>query len=145
VTQGPLPVSFHDLDVTARTLWGEARGEDEMGQRAVAWVIRNRADWPGGPHWWGDTALKVCMKPMQFSCWNAADPNREKMLALKMESQEYRTLHEIARAVMTGEVDDPTGHASHYERIGTGAEWARGRQPSATIGNHAFYSIGPAR
>lgn len=138
-----LPVSYQDLDTVTRTLWGEARGEGEMGQRAVAWVIRNRSEWPGGPYWWGSVPLGVCLKRGQFSCWNGDDPNRAKIDALDTLDPEYQALHEIARQVMAGEVDDPTGHASHYEVVGAGAAWAVGKQPSATIGRHAFYSLGP--
>ena len=39
------------LDLLARTVWGEARGECFRGKLAVAWVARNRAE---HPRWWGD-------------------------------------------------------------------------------------------
>ena len=32
-----------DMDVAARTVYGEARGEPDEGKIAVAWVIRTRA------------------------------------------------------------------------------------------------------
>lgn len=43
------PFSDLDLDTMALTVWAEARGEAIIGQRAVAWVIRNRWEQPG---WW---------------------------------------------------------------------------------------------
>lgn len=61
-----------DIDILARTIYGEARGEPWEGKIAVAWVVRNRAERGG---WWGDTIREVCLKPWQFSCWNETDPN----------------------------------------------------------------------
>lgn len=56
-----------DVDIIAKTLYGEARGETTMGKIAVATVIYNRAN--------GDNTkyVKVCLKPKQFSCWNKTD------------------------------------------------------------------------
>lgn len=53
-----------DIEIVAKTLFGEARGEGEMGLKGVASVIWTRAG--------GDISkLKdVCLKPKQFSCWN---------------------------------------------------------------------------
>ena len=38
--------SLADMETFARTIWGEARGESEEGQAAVAWVMRNRVMLP---------------------------------------------------------------------------------------------------
>lgn len=138
----PLAVTAEDLDVTARTLWGEARGEPLTGQQAVAWVIRNRAAWRPAA-WWGNTPKAACLKHAQFSCWLETDPNRAGLLILDTESPAYLALLGVARAVFAGEVDDPTGGATHYQVRGTGAAWSRGRAPSAVIGRHEFYAIGP--
>ena len=37
-------MSENDKFVMAQTIWGEARGEGSQGQKAVAWVIKNRRD-----------------------------------------------------------------------------------------------------
>ena len=39
-----MTVTEKDRDILARTLWGEARGEELIGQIAVAWTIRNRVE-----------------------------------------------------------------------------------------------------
>lgn len=54
--------------IIADTLYMEARGEGEHGQRAVATVIYNRA------HGKADNMEIVCLKPKQFSCWNGKTP-----------------------------------------------------------------------
>ena len=84
----PEVVSADDLDIAARTIWGEARGEGPEGMRAVAHVIANRAT-KGG--WWGDTLWSVCLKPWQFSCWNLSDPNRQKLLDLDKKTPGYES------------------------------------------------------
>ena len=47
---------MNDLDIMALTVWAEARGEPVDGQRAVAWVLRNRAAKPG---WWRPPPLEA--------------------------------------------------------------------------------------
>jgi N-acetylmuramoyl-L-alanine amidase len=68
-----------DIDVVARTLYGEARGEGKQGMIAVACVIVTRAmiaaeyvDANGKPHpLFGDGSLaSACQAPLQFSCWD---------------------------------------------------------------------------
>jgi N-acetylmuramoyl-L-alanine amidase len=140
-----------DLDTATRTLWGECRGEPTLGQQAVAWVIRTRATWQP-ERWWGHNVSEVCWKcarnkhgiyVYQFSCWQPDGPNYKGIIGLAPDDQEYLTLREIARSVMAGEVEDPTGGATHYERVGTNAMWRQGRTPSAVIGLHEFFAIGP--
>lgn len=137
-----------DLGMLARTVWGEARGEGETGWAAVAWVIRNRAEWPGGPHWWGATVSAVCLHPYQFSCWNHNDPNFARLSATKSDTLEnYAEIFAVGSSVMAGDIPDPTGRASHYEVRGTTASWQadavrRGIAP-VRIGHHDFYRIGP--
>src|SRR5688572_17412765 len=90
MTIKPIDFTESDVDAMARTLYGEARGEPEAGQIAVAWVIRNRVttDLRGDkkPDWWGEGVQGVCVNPSQFSCWRTDDPNRAKMLALREEN-----------------------------------------------------------
>lgn len=131
-----------DLDVATRTVWGEARGEPYLGQVAVAWVIRNRATWKPAA-WWGSSVAKVCLMHAQFSCWLDSDPNKPKLAALEAGSDEYRGIYEIVRAVMAGEVDDPTFGATHYEVAGTNAAWARGLHPVSIIRHHEFFRRAP--
>lgn len=47
--------------------------------QAVANVIMNRVNRGG---WYGASIKDVVLKPYQFSCWNATDPNRAKIDAL---------------------------------------------------------------
>jgi hypothetical protein len=85
-------------NVMARTLWGEARGENEVGMSAVASVIMNRVS-KGG--WWGDSIDKVCLKKFQFSCWNQNDPNASKLLSLNGVDPIFPTCLKIEKNALT--------------------------------------------
>jgi len=118
-----------ELDTLTRTVWGEARGEADAGRVAVAW--------------WGGSIGAVCRKPRQFSCWNEEDPNCAKLTALAVDDPLYQHILGLCRDVLAGRVPDSTGGADHYQVIGTGAAWSHGKKPSAIIGRHAFYRLGP--
>lgn len=139
----PPPLPGSAVDIVARTLWGEARGESVKGKEAVAAVIINRvrhAQAKGGRYWWGADAVQICLKPWQFSCWNATDPNRAKLDRVSMEDRSFRVCVRIARRALAGVLDDPTGGATHYHRRGLLPPWSRGRDPSAEIGEHVFFA-----
>lgn len=139
--------AFEDLAIAARTVFGEARGEAYAGKKAVAHVLFNRlraAELPQG----GATLAAVCLRPLQFSCWNRDDPNLAALLAAGFDGP---ALRESLRAVLEAcDEPDPTGGATHYltqaayERMQraparNGANWAKGVAPSAQIGNHLFF------
>jgi len=123
-----------DIKIMAKTMWGEARGESEEGKIGVAWVIRNRAE---NPCWWGKTVAGVCLKKWQFSCWNANDPNSDKIANLS--DDELAPFIDIAESVLDDSVSDPTGGATHYHTEAVDPKWAVGREPTCTIGHHLFY------
>jgi len=132
-----------DVDILARTIYGEARGEHVRGQEAVAAVVINRirrARDRNGRYWWGTTIETVCHKPWQFSCWNAGDPNRQKIASVSARNRTFRTCLRVARRAMTGALKDPTDGATHYHANAVNPPWARRRAPSAEIGGHLFYN-----
>ncbi|ERN43196.1 cell Wall hydrolase [Rubidibacter lacunae KORDI 51-2] len=130
-----------DIDVLARTIWGEARGEKRLGKTAVAWVVRNRAS-RSPSYGWPPTIRQVCQQPWQFSCWNENDPNRDKLLTVNVSNSEFRESQEIAKKVLNGEIPDPTNGADHFfaNYIST-PDWARGQSIVAEIGVHLFYRL----
>lgn len=124
------------VDVLARTIWGEARGEGRDGMIAVANVVVNRAN-AGG--WWGNSIREVCLKPWQFSAWNPTDPNLIRMLKVDDTDPQFADALQIAAAAVAGRLPDITGGATNYQVRGTGAAWAAGMQQTAAIGAHDFY------
>lgn len=132
-----------DVDVLARTLYGEARGEPARGKEAVAAVVMNRvrrARRSGGRYWWGASVGEVCRKPWQFSCWNETDPNLEMLASLTADNKVFQSCLRIARRAIAGTLADPTEGATHYHAKSARPPWARGRAPAAEIGNHLFYN-----
>lgn len=142
-TETPPAKPGSTVDILARTLWGEARGEPVRGIEAIAALIINRvkrADAHGGRYWWGTTIAQVCLKPWQFRCWNETDPNRAKLEAVTEKDRRFRICLRIARRAVAGSLDDCARGATHYHSKTTFPIWARNRSPVAEIGNHLFYS-----
>lgn len=136
--------TFNDLEVMARTIYGEARGESYEGKLAVAHVIINRSKLPG---YGGPTIAGVCKKPWQFSCWNENDPMRPKLLAASVEQMGPCILAAID--ALRNEVVDPTNGATHYLnpemtrkiRHGSLPEWADEKKITVKLGRHWFYKL----
>lgn len=145
VSPSPVPSAggpVDEVDILARTLWGEARGEGAAGMEAVAAVVMNRVALARirGRMWWGDSVAEVCRKPWQFSCWNERDPNRAKLLAVSSTDPVFALALRIARRAAAGGLADPTRGATHYHARGIMPGWAAGQVPVAEIGRHLFYA-----
>ena len=131
-----------EIDILARTIYGEARGESVLGKKAIACVVMNRQR---ARRWFtGETVADTCLfcangsKWHQFSCWNADDPNGEFIAAAT--DAELAPYVEIAKEAVDGKLLDFLAGATHYHAIGTRPAWAEGKQPSFKIGRHYFYN-----
>jgi spore germination cell wall hydrolase CwlJ-like protein len=139
-----LKIHERDLDILARTIYGEARGElnnPEGGMQslqAVGWVIKNRAKMlQFSPY-----IHKVCMQPWQFSCWNLNDPNRKSLLETSFEDKVYRACFLAATRVLFDNTIDCTKGANHYHSTNIAPPyWAVSKNPTVTIGHHIFYKL----
>lgn len=140
-----------DVDVLARTIWAEARGEGVAGQVAVGRCIRNRVEADlgrdGKPDWWGEGYVGVCQAPWQFSCWNKADPNRPYLTGAKaIPETEYARAREAAVTAMTSKEPDPTGGATHYysTTMASPPKWTgHPARRTTKIGRHIFFKDVP--
>ena len=130
------------LQVSARTAWGEARGEGPTGMQAVLCAGMNRL---ARPAWWGHDICSVFLHPWQFSCWNPKDPNREKLLAVTSADPQFQTALALAQRLVSGTLTDITSGADSYydTRLPHAPAWAAPRFYRCTIGHHAFYRVGP--
>ncbi|MCW6036369.1 cell wall hydrolase [Spirulina subsalsa FACHB-351] len=134
------PSTRDDLDIMARTIFGEARGESELGQIGVGWVIMNRV---GKKTWYGRTVGEVCLKPWQFSCWNSNDVNHSIIKSVEESNPVFKQCRESAEKVLTASVPDPTGGATHYHANSIARPtWAKSATFTVQIGNHLFYLLG---
>lgn len=132
-----------DIDTLARTLWGESRSEGPAGMEAVACVVLNRLKIARQKKScrWGKTVNEVCRKDRQFSCWNEADVNRPRMMAVDESDIHFATALRIARRAVIMRVADVTNGATHYHTRDILPYWAKGITPCALIGRHIFYRI----
>jgi len=135
-----------DLDIMARTICGEVRGEgkdtdnpidDWEAMIFVAGVIVERAKRGG---WWGNTIKEVCLARAQFSCWNEGDPNRAVIEALTITDPVLREAYMAAYSVAVGLVDYmqvTNGATSYYAKsMPDPPWWAKSMQQVAEVGNH---------
>lgn len=131
-------ITPQDIDTLARTIYGEARGEDAEGRRLVAEVILNRF-WTGYRR--KRTITDVCLDPWQFSCWNANDPNREKLLRVDYTDTALRGCM-IAAMEALGPGSVLPRNTRHYyaTSMPKAPFWAAGHKPVAEHGHHRFYA-----
>ena len=142
-----------DTDILARTIYGEARGEfikppigiwpsvDSayvQGLVAVGNVVCNRLN---RRSWYGRTISEVCLKPFQFSCWNANDPNRDIITRVTHSTPLFMLCSELATALIENCAQDWTHGADHYyaSSLRTPPLWARHAQETVHIGRHRFF------
>lgn len=136
---GPVAAASGDVDLLtlARTIYGEARGEQPDGREAVGHVVMNRVKKQG------KSVRDVCLAKRQFSCWNENDPNSSVIRALMPGANNiFNECLATADRVIKGEVGDNTGNATHYYATSISApNWT---QPPARktvqIGHHIFFT-----
>lgn len=138
--------TMNDVEIMARTIYGEARGEYSRVDGgmaaliAVGNVIMNRAQ---QQTWFGRTVRDVCLKPYQFSCWNETDPNREKLVSVTDDSPIFSQCLVVARAIAAQQYPDLTKGADHYysNDLVFPPKWSMGADERARIGKHRFFKL----
>lgn len=127
-----------DLEVAARTVYGEARGEDDRGKLAVSMVILNRFN---AKRWYsGKTIAGTCLRPYQFSCWLSKDPNFSVLCNLADEDGGLSHCRNIFTSALNEDTDDPTDGSTFYHADSIPApNWAASMKKTTQIGRHIFY------
>lgn len=124
------------LDVLARTVYGESRGESYAGQVAVASVVLNRVR--AHPRWPASIAA-VCLQPRQFSAWNDPTP----LASLASDDPGLGLCRAAARAA--SDLKDSTNGANHYLTADLAAgdppSWYDPAKITARIGRHVFLRL----
>ena len=115
-----LTIEQQDERVVRRLLLcGEARGEQDAegtleaaAMAAVVFLPKNRRS---RPRWKVQSEREIMLAPWQFSCFNANDPNREKLLGLwQTDPISWERADTVADLFERGLLVDPTGNATHY-------------------------------
>ena len=117
--------SASDLQLMARAINGEARGEPYEGQVAVGAVILNRVKSPKFPN----TIAGVIYQNSQFSCVKDGQ--------FDVPIDQNSTVYKAAEEAMSGA--DPTNGALYfYNPEKTKNKWLFSLKTSTTIGKHRF-------
>ena len=115
--------SSSQVNLLARLISAEARGEPYVGQVAVGAVVLNRIDHPSFP----DSMSGVIYQKGAFSCLDDGQWNKP------VADSAYKA----ARDALNGW--DPSGGAIYYYNPKTAKSgWIRSRPIILTIGNHVF-------
>jgi len=112
-----------DLDLLAKIIYAEARGESFEGQVAVGAVVLNRVEHPQFPK----TIKEVIYAPGQFT---AVD---DRQIELKPDSQAYQA----AEAALEG-LDPSNGAIFYFNPSISNDKWMQSRSVVCSIGNHRF-------
>ena len=127
-----------DLDILARTIFGEARGESFEGKMAVAHVVINRVNRRHSDRW--ATIAQACLDYRQFSCWLEEDPNIALITDVDVNDPVFRECLLAGLSALAPRAHDPTHGATHYHARGITPRWAKGHTPIVTMGGHLFYT-----
>lgn len=119
--------------VVAAIIMGEARGEGIEGMIAVGEVIWERAKIKR------TVPRKIATEPKQFSCLNGT--SIDSLIKKYSKHKEWAQAITVAEAVYNHPWKLPglTKGATHYNV--NVPYWARGKRPSAVIGNHIFWRM----
>jgi N-acetylmuramoyl-L-alanine amidase len=127
-----------EQELLARCIYGEARGESELGKIAVAHVVMNRVK---GRAWFGKTVHGVILKPFQFSCFNHDDPNCRVLSEPEIINRSMLECQRVADDALAGKSVDPTAGSTHYYSGDKEPRWVKDKGMSfqVKIGCHKFF------
>jgi N-acetylmuramoyl-L-alanine amidase len=128
-----------DIDILARTIYGEARSESMEGKIAVAHVVLNRLK--AGKWFSGKTIAETCLLKSQFSCWLQGDPNRKIIDDVTMDDPHFQDSMYVAIGCIRGFLKDNTRGSSHYHTDTIKPFWTEDQIPVAHIGKHLFFRL----
>ena len=132
-----LPKANRELECLAEAVYFEARGEDLIGQLAVAEVILNRVDsdmFPGSicaVISEGANKLNSC----QFSYNCDGKPE------IIIETKAYSRILKLSDFIHSGSARLLTGGAVFYHSDKVNPSWAKKFKKTNKIGRHLFYKI----
>lgn len=124
-----------DEALAAITIWQEARGESYKGKVMVAEVIRNRAKWRSSSD---GTIAGTVARNLQFSGWNANDPNRIPSLKLDDSDPVVQECVKAWREAVTTNTNFAKGALNYYASWIATPGWAGGMTEVAREGQHIF-------
>ena len=106
-------------------MFGEARGEPDIGKVAVAYTAINRKADPNYPK----NICSVMKQPKQYQFLNNGMPSKKQVAYLMP----------LAEAILQGRIDDPTKGAKWFHTKNMKPYWAKDKTIKVAYNNHIFY------
>lgn len=116
-------------------IYHEARGEDILGQYAVAEVILNRVDLPNFPD---DVCGVVRQNAHRMNACQFSYACNGRSLEMR-DADARRLAGAIAQILMSGAPRELTDGATHFHSASVRPTWAARFQRTARYGSHLFY------
>jgi spore germination cell wall hydrolase CwlJ-like protein len=117
---------LNEIMCLSMIMFGEARGEPQIGQVAVAYTAVNRKADPNYPK----TICEVMKQKSQYQFLDYGMPTQ----------QQVAYLMPLAKAILEKKIDDPTNGAKwfHTKQMQKPI-WAKTKQIKVAYNNHIFY------
>jgi len=125
-----------ESNIVARTLFHEARGEGEIGMRAVGSVIYNRSKRRNR------SFSQIATQPNQFSVWKDRDTSftdESKNFTSPKDLKMWDKALQISKEMVLGGFR-PITQADHFHTHNVNPSWSQGLIPEI-IGNHKFFQL----
>lgn len=130
-------LNSNDYKILEETIWGETRGESDLGKMAVVHVILNRYYSNDNRFKNSKSISEICLKKKQFSCWL----NKFKMRHIKHDVT-YKHVKDIVHTAIklySLGIDYSNGALFYYSEIIDKPKWAKEMKHVNKIGLHDFY------
>lgn len=133
---GGSPGEQPEIEIMARTIYGEARSEPDDGMLAVGETIMNRLR----TNYRGAFSVNdVVLSRLQFSSWNSNDPNLPLMLAVDFSKPNFKRCWKAAEKALRGErILGSDAWKHYYARSIRAPDWASDATETKIIGQHIF-------
>lgn len=107
-------------------MFGEARGETDVGKVAVAYTAINRKADPNYPK----NICEIMKQPKQYQFIDDYGMPTKSQIAY---------LEPLAKAILDKRISDPTRGAKWYHTRQVKPIWAKQKEIKLALGNHIFY------
>ena len=127
-----------EIEILAKTIYGEARKETHDVRLAIAWTILNRVR---SKNWRGESVVDVCQYPFDYPSWHK---EKELLLSLKKENgdKQYLLIYQMIESLADGKYTDPTNgcttYCLHTKRM---PKWTVPLEAEVKIGRYLFFKL----
>lgn len=127
-----------DVDCLSRNIYFEASGESLEGKIWAGFVPKNRADDGKFPNTICEVIHQKSRGVCQFS-WVCQRKNHVPILRNPLDHQVWEESRWVARGILSGEIQDPTGGALYYHTDKVNPVWNRKMHQTGKVGTHRFF------